>query len=60
MITNHMENQRQYSVHVHGPLDLFKELIKVSGFRHTERSCMKADHRLWVIPQYFARCGIYI
>ena len=29
-----MENQQQYSVHVHGPLDLFKELIKVSGFRH--------------------------
>lgn len=23
-----MENQQQYSVHVHGPLDLFKELIK--------------------------------
>ena len=36
MIITDMENQLQYNVHVHGSLDLFKELIKMSRFRHTE------------------------
>ena len=44
MIITNMENQQQYSVPAHGSLDLFKELIKVSGFRHTGPSCLKADH----------------
>ena len=44
MNTTNMENQLQYSVHVHGSLDLFKELIKVSRFRHTGcASCLMAD-----------------
>ena len=38
MIITNMENQLQYNVHVHGSLDLFKELIKVSRFRQTERA----------------------
>ena len=44
MIITNLENQQQYSVTVHGSLDLFKELIKVSGFRQTGPSCSKADH----------------
>ena len=44
MITTYTENQLQYSVRVHGSLELFKELIKVSRFRHTGRSCLMADH----------------
>ena len=45
MIITNMENQLQYSVPVHGSLDLFKEVIKVSGFRQTGPCCLKADHR---------------
>ena len=44
MIITNMENQLQYSVTVHGSLDLFKELIKVSRFRQTGRSCLMANH----------------
>ena len=44
MIITNMENQQQYSVTWITSLDLFKELIKVSGFRHTGPSCSKADH----------------